>query len=201
MDNNVKIEKIKVSKAILVEGKYDKQLLERVVDGHIFTTGGFSVFSSEEKTSLLRKIAQKQGLIIFTDSDPAGFVIRNRLKGMLPKDKVINIYAPCLYGTEKRKSKPSKAGILGVEGLDANAVRELFIKCGAVDTKETAMPVKKVAYTKARLYELGYVGGSDSGQRRDTVCHALGLPLSMTPNAFLEAVNILGIDLDNIGEC
>lgn len=189
----IHLKKIKVSKAILVEGKYDKICLERFIDGHIFTTGGFSIFNSDEKTALFRKIAEKQGIIILTDSDPAGFVIRNKLKGMLPADKVTNIYAPALYGKEKRKTKASKAGILGVEGIDVETLKELFIKCGVVTNGDPQ--VKHHVYTKAELYEYGLCGKSNSSDLRDALCEKIGLPKGMTPNAFLEAINILGVEL------
>lgn len=189
------MEKIKISKAILVEGKYDKTLLERFVDANIFTTGGFSVFSSSEKCVMLKKIAQTQGLIILTDSDPAGFVIRNKLKGMLPKEKVINIYAPMLSGKEKRKSKPSKAGILGIEGLDIETLKNLFEKNGVVEGADT---IRKECsnYTKADLYSAGLCGKENSSGLRDALCKKHDLPQGMTPNALLEAINILGIKLD-----
>lgn len=189
------MEKIKVSKAILVEGKYDKICLERFIDGHIFTTGGFSIFSSDEKAALFRKIAEKHGIIILTDSDPAGFVIRNKLKGMLPKDKVTNIYAPALYGKEKRKSKASKAGLLGVEGIDIETLRELFEKAGVAGDGEV-LDTERHTYTKAELYELGLCGRDESSALRDALCEKIGLPKGMTPNALLEAVNILGVNLD-----
>ena len=123
-------EKLKIRQVVLVEGKYDKIKLQQLIDAPIFTTGGFSVFSSGEKAVLLRRIAEKDGLIILTDSDPAGFVIRNKLKGMLPKDKVLHLYAPALSGKERRKKAPSKAGILGIEGLSAETLRRLFEKSG-----------------------------------------------------------------------
>ena len=191
------MDKIKVSKAILVEGKYDKILLERFIDGHIFTTGGFSIFNSAEKTALFRKIAEKHGIIILTDSDPAGFVIRNKLKGMLPSDKVTNIYAPALYGKEKRKAKASKAGILGVEGVEIETLRELFIKCGVVEDGKNVPDNNRHVYTKAELYEYGLCGKNDSATLRDALCEKIGLPKGMTPNALLEALNILGVDLED----
>ena len=191
------MEKLKISKAILVEGKYDKICLERFIDGHIFTTGGFSIFNSGAKAALFRKIAEKQGIIILTDSDPAGFVIRNKLKGMLPPDKVTNIYAPALYGKEKRKIKASKAGILGIEGIDIETLRELFIKCGAVSDGDTP-EVKHHIYTKAELYEYGLCGRDESSALRDALCEKIGLPKAMTPNALLEAINILGVNLDEV---
>ncbi len=191
------MEKIKISRAILVEGKYDKILLERFVDANIFTTGGFSVFSSKERAALLRKIAEKQGIIILTDSDPAGFVIRNKLKGMLPVDKVINIYAPAIFGKEKRKAHPSKAGIVGVEGLDIEVLKNLFAKSGVIS--DDSIPLKETCtYTKADLYEAGLCGKTDSSEMRDALCKKHGLPCGMTPNALLEAINILQISLADI---
>ena len=188
------MEKLRISRAILVEGKYDKILLERFVDANIFTTDGFSIFSSEEKLVMLSKIAERQGLIVLTDSDPAGFVIRNKLKGMLPKNKLVNIYAPCLFGKEKRKNKPSKSGILGVEGLEIETLRNLFERSGVLE--DTSFTVHKACeYTKAYLYEKGYCGKENSASIRDTFCKENELPLGMTPNAFLEAVNILGLKI------
>ena len=116
-------EKLKIKQAILVEGKYDKIKLQQFVDAPIFTTDGFSVFSSGQKAKLLRRLALSDGLIILTDSDPAGFVIRNKLRGMLPKEKVVHVYAPQISGKEKRKKAPSKAGFLGVEGLSVETLR------------------------------------------------------------------------------
>lgn len=188
------MEKIKISRAILVEGKYDKIQLERFVDANIFTTGGFSVFSSKEKAVLLRKIAEKQGLIIFTDSDPAGFVIRNKLKGMLPPDKVINIYAPAISGKETRKSRPSKAGIVGIEGIDIEILKNIFKKSGVISDSPSSSN-KTAAYTKADLYEAGLCGKTDSAAKRNSLCEKHGLPKDMTPNALLEAINILGIEI------
>lgn len=213
-------EKIKISKAILVEGKYDKIRLERLVDAHIFTTDGFGVFSAAEKSALLRRIAETKGLIVLTDSDPAGFVIRNKLKGMLPKENVIHIYAPVRAGKESRKSKPSKAGILGVEGLDNEILASLFEKAGVIDnqddqnnkdnpdnqsgSKDKKMncdvnrgpQAEKRFYKKSDLYAAGLCGGSDSASKREKFCRDNDLPPHMTPNALLEAVNLLNIPID-----
>lgn len=188
------MEKIRISKAILVEGKYDKILLEQFIDAKIFTTGGFSVFNADEKCALLKKIAEAQGLIVLTDSDPAGFVIRNKLKGMLPKDKVTHIYAPAVNGKERRKKQPSKAGILGIEGTSPETIISLFEKAGVIDSDGTALSEKR-KYTKAELYEAGLCGKEDSAVKRDEFCVSNGLPKGMTPNALLEAINILGIEL------
>lgn len=192
------MEKIKISRAILVEGKYDKILLERFVDAKIFTTGGFSVFNAAEKCSLLKRIAETQGLIVLTDSDPAGFVIRNKLKGLLPKEKIIHIYAPAFEGKEKRKNQPSKAGILGIEGTSPEILIQLFEKAGVIDDGKGSTSKEsdgRKVYTKADLYEAGLCGGQDSAAKRDRFCADNGLPSGMTPGALLEAVNILGIEL------
>ncbi len=196
-------EKLKIRQAVLVEGKYDKIKLQQLIDAPIFTTGGFSVFSSGEKAVLLRRIAEKDGLIILTDSDPAGFVIRNKLKGMLPKDKVLHLYAPALTGKEKRKKVPSKAGILGIEGLSAETLRRLFEKSGVAFEDgfgEYRKERSAVAYTKADLYAVGLCGKTDSAARRDDFCAKNDLPRGMTAGALLEAINILGLTLPEDGD-
>ena len=158
-----------------------------MVDAHIFTTDGFGVFSASEKSALLRRIAETKGLIVLTDSDPAGFGIRNKLKGMLPKENVIHIYAPVRAGKESRKSKPSKAGILGVEGLDNEILASLFEKAGVIDNQDdqdrdnkdnpenqagskdkkmncdvNRSQAEKRFYKKSDLYAASLRGGSDS---------------------------------------
>lgn len=190
-------EKLKIRQAILVEGKYDKIKLAQFVDTNIFTTGGFSVFSSSEKCALLRRIAETQGLLILTDSDPAGFVIRNKLKGMLPKDRVTHLYAPALSGKETRKKSPSKAGILGVEGLSVQVLRRLFERAGIALSPDDAQPQKRNShsYTKADLYAAGLCGREDSALLRNAFCRDNELPAGMTPNALLEAVNLLSLEL------
>lgn len=189
--------KINLRQAVLVEGKYDKIKLQQLIDAPIFTTGGFAIFSSSEKAALFRRIANENGLIILTDSDPAGFVIRNKLKGMLPKDKVIHLYAPALSGKEKRKKTPSKAGILGIEGLSAETLRHLFEKSGiAFDDNSDAEPsAARRLYTKADLYAAGLCGKNDSAAKRDAFCKDNELPSGMTSGALLEAVNLLGLTL------
>ena len=187
---------IHLSKAVLVEGKYDKLRLSQVVDAPIYTTSGFGIFSDTEKQVLLRKIASERGLVVLTDSDPAGFVIRNKLKGMLPRENVVHLYAPELYGKEKRKKAPSKAGILGVEGLDVDRLRALFEKNGLTEDTQYVKEARPI-YTKADLYECGLCGREDSGAKRDVFCEKHELPHGMTPTALLEAVNLLGITLEN----
>lgn len=184
-----------------MEGKYDKIQLERILDAPIFTTDGFRVFSSNEKGAMLRRIAETHGLIVLTDSDPAGFVIRNKLKGTLPRDKVTHLYAPALMGKERRKRAPSKAGLLGVEGLSTETLLRLFEKSGIVTDanadEEAAASAPSAHYTKADLYAVGLCGREDSATRRAAFCRKHELPDFMTPNALLEAINLLGLELEN----
>ncbi len=186
------MEKIKTDKIILVEGKYDKIKLSSFIDGVIMTTSGFAVFNNEEKCNLLRKLASEKGIIILTDSDGAGFVIRNKLKGIIGADgDIINLYIPKVEGVEDRKKTPSKQGLLGVEGIDAPVLKEIFEKAGVLTDKTSDS--KK--YTKTDLYCLGYSGKEDSSSKRDEVLSKNGLPCGMSANAFLEAVNLLNIEL------
>ena len=187
------MEKIKTDKVIIVEGKYDKIKLSSVVDAHIITTDGFSLFNNKEKCALIRKLSQKNGIVILTDSDGAGFVIRNKLKGYLYNDsEIINLYAPQIVGKESRKNKASKQGLLGVEGIEADTIRTLFEKAGITTNSQT----KRENYSKADLYSFGLSGGGDSSKRRDDICQENGLPTGMSTNAFLSAVNLLGIKLN-----
>ena len=184
------MEKIKIKQTVLVEGKYDQIKLESILCANIITAGGFSIFNNEEKIALIRRIAEKDGLIILTDSDPAGFVLRNKLKGMLPKnDNIINLYIPAEKGKERRKKEYSKAGLLGVEGMSADKLREIFSKYVVVNNEQQ----NKKLITKAYLYEIGLSGRGNSSEKRDAVARILGLPSGMSPNAFLEAINILGV--------
>lgn len=186
------MEKIKTDKIIIVEGKYDKIKLSSVVDAHIITTDGFSLFNNKEKCALIRKLSKNNGIVILTDSDGAGFVIRNKLKGYLDNDsEITNLYAPQIVGKESRKNKASKQGLLGVEGIEAETIRELFIKAGITEGEGN----KKSEYTKAKLYELGLSGRDDSSAKRDEICRANDIPEGMSANAFLAAVNLLGITL------
>lgn len=189
------MEKIKTDKVIVVEGKYDKIKLSNVVDATIITTDGFSIFNNKEKCVLLRRLAQTCGIIIFTDSDGAGFVIRNKIKSVCGncEGEIINLYSPQIFGKEPRKTKGSKQGLLGVEGISAEKIYEIFKKAGIDCEKETS----KKQYTKADMYFLGLSGKDDSSSKRDEICKKNALPCSMSPNAFLSAVNLLGINLEN----
>lgn len=189
------MEKIKIDKTVIVEGKYDKIKLESIIDANIITTSGFSIFNNEEKIALLRRIAEKNGIIILTDSDPAGFVLRNKLKGMLPKsENIIHLYIPAREGKEKRKREPSKAGLLGVEGIDTEILRNLFEKYRSMDN----ISKKGDTISKACIYEMGLSGKAESSIKRDAVAEKLGLPSGMSANAFLQALCMLGIGIDDI---
>ena len=181
---------VKIKEAIVVEGKYDKNTLRQVVDTAVFQTDGFGVMKNEELLSLLRQIAQSRGLIILTDSDGAGFVIRNYLKGALPKEGVRHAYIPDVYGKEKRKNAPGKEGKMGVEGMKPEVLLEVLRNAGATFEEETpARPRRSI--TKADLYEWGLSGRADSNQKRQALLKKLCLPEHMSANAMLEALNIL----------
>ena len=184
----------KVQEVIVVEGRYDKNTLSQIVDATIVPVSGFSVFKNRETVTLLRKMAEKRGLILLTDSDGAGFVIRNFLKGQLPKEQIKQAYIPDVYGKEKRKRTAGKEGKLGVEGMAPEVLLRALERAGAtfLDAEQTVLPEKKaLPLTKADLFEMGLTGGSDSAERRRQLLRALELPEHMTANALLEALNLL----------
>ena len=183
--------KPKIREVIVVEGRYDHNTLAQVVDAKVVELGGFAVFHDAEKLALLRRLAETRGLILLTDSDGAGFVIRNHLKGALPRDKVKQAYIPDIAGKERRKRRPGKEGKLGVEGMDPATLLSVLRRCGAtfeVEGEET--PVGE-PITKADLFALGLSGGSGSAQRRQTLAKALDLPKHLSPNALLYVLNLL----------
>ena len=181
---------IKIREAIVVEGRYDKNTLSQIVDAPILETSGFGIMKDKAQLSLLRKAAKTRGLIVMTDSDGAGFVIRSHLKGALPKDQVHHAYIPDIPGKEKRKAAPGKEGLLGVEGMKPEILLEALRKAGATfEDKETAEPRAEI--TKADLYELGLTGRSDSKAKRQALLEKLHFPAHMTTNALLEALNVL----------
>ena len=182
----------KVKEVIVVEGRYDKNALSQVVDASIITLGGFSVFNDKEKLAFLRRLAEKQGLIVLTDSDGAGFVIRNYLKGALPKDRVKQAYIPDIHGKERRKRAPGKEGKLGVEGMTPQVLLEALRRAGATFWNEGEEGARGgVPLTKADLFELGLTGGEHAAQRRKALLKALDLPEHLTANGLLEALNLL----------
>ena len=194
-------EKLKIDIPIAVEGKYDKIKLASIVDANIITTGGFGIFSSDEKKLLIRRIAEPRGIIVLTDSDGAGLVIRNYFRSILPSDKLIHLYIPQISGREKRKRQPSKAGILGVEGIDAGMLRKIlepFAVGGDRDNDEASANTDilnadstRREVTKADFYSDRLSGGESSASRRAALCRLLGLPDNMSSNALLAAVNML----------
>ncbi len=179
-------EKLNVPYPVIVEGRYDKARLSGVIEAEILTTAGFGIFSKKEQLSLIRALAEPRGVIVLTDSDGAGKMIRSHLSSALPKEKVFHLYIPEIKGKERRKSAPSKAGTLGVEGMEDALLYELFLPFADADA-----PVRRGGITKTDLFTLGLTGAEDAAARRDTLAQALGLPTGMTPNALLGAVNIL----------
>lgn len=176
---------LKISQAIIVEGKYDKIKLQSVVDATIITTNGFGLYKDKEKTELIRIFARRTGIIILTDSDGAGFQIRNHIKSVVGDGKVYNVYIPDIFGKEKRKAAPSKEGKLGVEGISPELLREAFLRAGINGESET--PRKRL--TKADLMENGLIGTDGCAERRKKLQKALGLPELLSANSLLEILN------------
>ena len=182
----------KIKEVIVVEGRYDKNTLSQVVDATVVTLGGFAVFNDREKLAFLRRLALERGLIVLTDSDGAGFVIRNYLKGALPRDLVKQAYIPDSHGKERRKRAPGKEGKLGVEGMRPQVLLESLRRAGATFLdEEDQSTAPKEPITKADLFALGLTGGTGSAARRQALLRQLDLPEHLTPNALLEALNLL----------
>lgn len=178
---------IKLGPVILVEGKYDKIKLSQIFDATILTTDGFGIFKQKDKLDLLRRLAETRGLLVFTDPDGAGFVIRNYLKGAVPKGRIYHAYIPDLYGKEKRKAKGSKEGKLGVEGVPDEVIVRAVEQSGALN----GVNCEKSGITKADLYDLGLSGGAGSAQRRQRLLKELQLPQQLSPNALLDVLNCI----------
>lgn len=178
--------KIKIDIPIIVEGKYDVIKLQSIIDGQIIRVDGFSFFSSKENQDYVRKIAEKHKVIVLTDSDGAGLVIRNHLKSIIPKDKIYHVYTPQIKGKEKRKSGPSKEGFLGVEGMSAEILRNLFLPFTSDSVKE-----KEKKVTKLDFFEDGISGSTNSKEKRDWLKRRLDLPMNISSNALLNSVNLL----------
>lgn len=179
----------KISEVIVVEGRYDKNTLSQVVDAVIIETSGFGVFNNKEKQQLLRTLAEKRGMIVFTDSDGAGFVIRNFIKGCVDPKYLKHAYIPDIYGKERRKAKASKEGKLGVEGMKPEVLLEALIAAGA--TVDGVSEDKKATITKADMFSMGYTGKPDSSKRRAVLLKSLGLPEKMTGSALLDVLNVI----------
>ena len=188
---------VKIKEAILVEGRYDKNTLSQIVDAPILETSGFGIFKDKQQLSLLRRVAETRGLIVFTDSDGAGFVIRNHIKSAIPGKYLKHAYIPDIMGKEKRKASPGKEGKLGVEGMSREIILEALRRAGA--TMEGEEVPRTQAITKQDLVELGLSGGADASALRLKLLKRLNLPERMSANAMLQALNLL-YDLDELKE-
>lgn len=180
---------VKIKEAIVVEGRYDKNTLSQIVDAPILETSGFGIFKDKEQMALLRKVAQSRGLIVFTDSDGAGFVIRNHIKSAIEPKYLKHAYIPDIYGKERRKASAGKEGKLGVEGMTPEVIIHALKRAGATletDSQESVPPI-----TKQDMMSLGLSGGSDSSARRRALTKQLDLPQHMSANALLQALNLL----------
>ncbi len=182
---------IRVREAIVVEGRYDKAALASVADAVILETSGFGIFSDREKLSLLRRVAEARGLIVLTDSDGGGFLIRSFLKSAVDPALVKHAYIPDIPGKERRKRRPGKEGKLGVEGMSAETLLSALRRAGATIEGENAPAPEKTPMTKADFYALGLTGRPDSAARRDAVKRHFDLPERLTPNALLDVLNVL----------
>ena len=180
---------IKIKEAIVVEGRYDKNTLSQIVDATIFETNGFGIFKDQQRMDMLRRVAEKHGLIVFTDPDGAGFVIRNRIKSCIPGEYLKHAYIPDIYGKERRKAAPGKEGKLGVEGMTREVILEALRRCGATIEGENISEPARI--TKQDLMALGLSGGKDSSAKRLALLKKLNLPEHMSANAMQQALNML----------
>ena len=178
---------IKLKEAVIVEGKYDKIKLSSLVDGLIITTDGFGIFKDREKRELIKTLAKKRGIIILTDSDSAGFTIRNYIVNLVGAKNVVNAYVPDIKGKEKRKAHASAEGTLGVEGVDESVILSALEKAGVTASRTE----RKKYLTKTDFYLLGLSGGENCSARRDLIKKELGLPKKMSSNALIEILNIM----------
>ena len=176
---------LNISKPIIVEGKYDREKILSIANARVINTNGFGVFKDKELTKYIRKLAEKEGIIVLTDSDGAGLVIRNKINSIPPKDKVFNIYIPEVKGKEKRKKEPSKQGLLGVEGIDSEWLKNALSE---FDGKE---PNRTAYLTKTDMYLLGLSGKSESSNLRKELARKLDLPTNLSSTSLLAAINLL----------
>lgn len=179
----------KIREVIVVEGKYDAIRLHSAVDATVIETGGFGIFKDKEALTMLRRLAEKRGLLILTDSDGAGFVIRDFLGSAIPKEQIKHAYIPEIYGKERRKTAPSKEGLLGVEGVDNAVILAALRRAGATFAGEDTPPFIGCGLTKADLFEMGLTGGADSAEKRRRLQKALDLPEKLSANRLLEILN------------
>lgn len=182
------MERLHIPYPVVVEGKYDRLRLLSVMEGQVITTDGFGVFNHKEKLALLRALAEKTPVIVLTDSDGAGKLIRSHLTGAIPKDRLIQLYIPQIKGKEKRKSQPGAEGTLGVEGMENELLRGLL---SPYEDETAVRQAMENPLSKTDLYVDGLTGGKDSSARRDELAGRLGLPCGMTSNALLAALRVL----------
>ena len=188
---------VKIKEAIVVEGRYDKNTLSQIVDAPILETDGFGIFKDKQKMALLRRVAQTRGLIVFTDSDGAGFVIRNHIKSAIPAQFLKHAYIPDIMGKERRKATAGKEGKLGVEGMKADVILDALRNCGAtIGCRETATAG---CITKQDMMRLGLSGGNNSSEKRLFLLKKLDLPEHLSSNALLQAMNLL-LSLEELEE-
>lgn len=178
-------EKIKLTEAVIVEGKYDKIKLSNILDAFIIETNGFAIFKDKSKLSFIKKLAEERGIIILTDSDHAGFMIRNYISSGVPKEQIKNVYIPDVFGKEKRKDTPSKEGKLGVEGMTKEVILASLEKAGVSSTSSVCdNPITTVDF-----YDLGLTGGANSKAKRKAVCKALDLPEFLSTSSLISCIN------------
>ena len=180
------MKKLRIIYPVIVEGKYDKIRLTSIFEAHVVTTDGFGVFNKKEKMALIRALAAESKLIVLTDSDGAGKLIRSHLTGSVPKEKLIQLYIPRVEGKERRKEAPSAEGTLGVEGMSNDVLFGLLLPY-----TEEGEPIEANPISKTDLYVDGLTGGENSKEKRDALAASLGLPPNMTPNALLEALKVV----------
>ncbi len=188
------MKKLQIAYPIIVEGKYDRIKLLEVCEGLIIKTDGFGVFKAQEKTALIRALAKKSPIIVLTDSDGGGKIIRSRISSLIPKDKLIQLYIPKIEGKERRKSEPSKEGTLGVEGMETELLYTLLLPFSSEENGEANKKLLQIAQnplSKTDFFIDGLTGSKNSSVKRDELAKKFGLPPSMTPNALLEALKVI----------
>ena len=180
---------LRIREAIVVEGRYDKNTLSQMVDTVIVETSGFGIFKDKERLALLRRLAEKRGLIVLTDPDGAGFVIRSHLRGSIPPEQVKHAYVPDVYGKERRKRRGGKEGKLGVEGMSPQVLEQVLRRAGATVLDAQAPERARPGLTKADLMAAGLTGGADSARRRQALLKEMELPEHTSANALLQVLN------------
>lgn len=182
-------ERLKIPYPVIVEGRYDKLRLESVIEGQILTTDGFGLFNKKEKTMLFRALAKASPIIVLTDSDGAGKLIRSHISSLIPPDRLIHLYIPRIEGKEKRKELPSAEGTLGVEGMERELLQTLLLPYANAERMDARL--RENPLSKTDFYMDGLTGGENSSEKRDALAKKLGLPPAMTPNALLAALRLL----------